>query len=205
MEDVKEEKEEVETTRAIVETTNQVSLDSENPFKHAKFEYDATDKSLKEQAKDFVDLAATSKAVEDVALVNKITDYKKEELETGAATSLKEEQVKSSEAEKALQKANYGTYEGIAELIGLKKPLPNKMLCALMYILIPFLVVYYFVVGLITGLVNITMDCINAVVTRFAEFTKPAKKIILFILIVAASAGAIALLLWGLNAIWKWW
>lgn len=149
-----------------------------------KLELDKT-KSLKEQAKDVVDLAATSKAVQDEKLVDDITNLKKEELKTNAESSLKEEQVKSKETEKKLQEANYGVYNGIATLIGLKKPLPNPMLKALMWILSPFLVLYYFIIGLITGIINITMDCINSIVIRFAEFTKPAKKIILFVLLLA--------------------
>lgn len=155
-----------------------------------KFELDKT-KSLKEQAKDVVDLAATSKAVQDDKLVNDITNFKKEELKTSAESSLKEEQVKSKEAEKKLQEANYGVYNGIAILIGLKKPLPNPMLKALMWILAPFLVLYYFIIGLLTGIINITMDCINSIVVRFAEFTKPARKIILFILLLSVAISII--------------
>lgn len=156
-------------------------------------------KSVKEQAKDIVNLAATAKAVEDEHLVDDITNLKKEELKQSAETSLKEEHIKSKESEKKLQEANYGTYEGIAELIGLKKPLPNRMLKCLMFILMPFLILYYTIIGLITGIINITMDCVNAVVLRFAEFTKPAKKIILFLLTVFIVAMIVLTILFFLR------
>lgn len=144
------------------------------------FELDRS-KSVTEQAKDLVGLAATSRAVEDEELVENITEKKKDELKTAADTSLKQEQVRSSETEKQLQTANYGIYEGIADLIGLKKPLPNKMLKALMFILIPLLIVYYTIVGFITGVINVTMDCVNAITERFAAFTKSARKVIIFV------------------------
>ena len=44
----------------------------------------------------------------------------------------------------------------------------------------------YLVIGLIAGLINVTMDCVNSIVTRFAEFTKPARQVIKFLLIVLA-------------------
>ena len=53
--------------------------------------------------------------------------------------------------------------------------------------------------GLITGIINITMDCVNAVVLRFAEFTKPAKKIILFLLTVFIVAMIVLTILFFLR------
>lgn len=137
-------------------------------------------KSVKEQAKDIVQLAATQEAVKDEELVKDITELKKDELRESASTSLKEEQVKSAHTEKELQHAKYGVYEGIADYIGLKKALPEKMLHALMYILMPLLIIYYVIVGFVTGIINISMDCLNAITERFAQFTKPGKKVIIF-------------------------
>ena len=163
-----------------------------NLDKSIKVELDKS-KTVKEQAQDLVELAATMKAVEDDSLVSDITGLKKEELKQNAETSLKQEHIKSKESEKKLQEASYGVYEGIADLIGLKKPLPNKMLKVLMFILMPLLICYYSVMGLITGIINVTMDCVNSVVVRFAEFTKPAKKIILFLLVLFL-CGSVALI-----------
>ena len=142
-------------------------------------------KSVKDQAKDLVEVASTAKAVEDEQLVNDLTELKKKELLEGAQSNVKEEQAKGAHAEKNLQDANYGVYSGIADLIGLKKPLPNATLKALMVILQPILVVYYVIVGFITGVINITMDCINAITERFVDFTKNAKRVIIAAFIVA--------------------
>lgn len=162
------------------------------------FELDKS-KSVAEQAEDLVNLAATAKAVEDEKLVNDITSLKKEELKTSAETKAKEKTAESKKSEKKLQEANYGVYEGIADLIGLKKPLPNKMLNALMWILIPFLIIYYVAVGFVTGIINITMDCVNAIVIRFAEFTKPAKTVIIFVMILLLAATIILVILFLLR------
>lgn len=171
-----EEVKEIEQTSDEKQDTSVVKIPVN---KELHFELDKT-KTVTEQAKDLVGLAATSKAVEDETLVEDITKTKKEELKLAAETSRKEEEVKSSKTEKALQDANYGIYSGIADLIGLKKPLPNRMLKVLMFILMPLLVIYYTVFGFITGIINVTMDCVNAVTERFAAFTKPAKKVIIF-------------------------
>lgn len=158
-----------------------------------------TNKTVADQAQDLVDLAATSKAVEDEKLVDDITAIKKEELKIHAETRAKEKTAESKKSEKKLQEATYGVYEGIADLIGLKKPLPNKMLKSLMWILIPFLILYYFMVGLITGIINITMDCVNAIVIRFAEFTKPARNVIVFVLITFLAGSIIIVILFLLK------
>ncbi|MBR2883092.1 MAG: hypothetical protein IKB96_12290 [Prevotella sp.] len=84
-----------------------------------KFELDK-DKTYTEQAKDLVGVIATQKAVEDEELVRDITETKKEELRTGADANLKEEQAKAKTAEKNLQEANYGVYEGVATYAGVK-------------------------------------------------------------------------------------
>ena len=154
-------------------------------------------KSAGHQAKELVSAAATAKAIQDQELVENITSLKKDELKANAESSLKEELTKSKEAESKLQAANYGVYEGIADLIGLKKPLPNGMLKILMLILMPLLIAYYVVFGVFTGIINITMDCVNAIVSRFAEFTKPARKVIIFVAIVAA-IGLTFFVVWSL-------
>ena len=182
-EKVEETKEEPKQQVVAADDTNKnIGHVIEVPKTDIHFELDKT-KSVTEQAKDLVGLAATSNAVRDEGLVENITEKKKEELKTAADTALKTEQVKSSTTEKELQEANYGVYQGIADLIGLKKPLPNKMLKALMLILQPLLIVYYVIIGFITGIINVTMDCINAVTERFATFTKVARKIIIFVAI----------------------
>lgn len=142
-------------------------------------------KSVSEQAEDMVEAAATAAAVEDDELVQDLTDIKKDELKHGFEAKLKRKQSESANAETELQKANYGNYQGIAELIGLKKPLPNATLKALMLILQPILVVYYAVVGSVTGIINITMECVNSIAERFVEFTKSAKKIIVIVFLIA--------------------
>ena len=94
-------------------------------------------KSLKEQVKEVVDYAAANEAVKDDKFVGDLANLKKEELNQAAQSSLKEEQVKGKEVEKKLQIADFGTYDGIASLIGLKKELPSKTLKILMFFLQP--------------------------------------------------------------------
>ena len=61
-----------------------------------------TNKTVADQAQDLVDLAATSKAVEDEKLVNDITAIKKEELKIHAETRAKEKTAESKKSEKKL-------------------------------------------------------------------------------------------------------
>jgi len=145
-------------------------------------------KSLKEQVKEVVDYAAANEAVKDGKFVDNLANLKKEELTTSAESSLKEEQVKGKEVEKKLQIADFGTYDGIANLIGLKKELPSKTLKVLMFLLQPLLIVFWVIFGGITGIINIIMDCVNSIMVRFAELAKPARKVLFFLIILGVVA-----------------
>lgn len=163
-----------------------------------EFEVDKT-KSYTEQAKDIVGALATQKAVEDDKLVDTITDIKKEELTESATAYLKEEKVKAKDAEKKLNAANYGIFEGVATYAGIKKPLPAKMQKILFTILGGLQTFFLVLIGLPTSIITIIADCIDAIVKKLSSIAKSAKYLVLVLL----AGGAVAIIVWIIIAILK--
>ena len=110
-----------------------------------KMEID-TKKSYGEQAKEAVDFLATKNAIADEKLGDELTQKKKEELKTSAEASLQKEKAKAKLAEVEIQKAEYGTFEGVATYAGIKKPLPQKyqtiLFAILMFAQAPFQILF---------------------------------------------------------------
>ena len=152
-----------------------------------KFELDK-DKTYTEQAKDLVGVIATQKAVEDEELVKDITETKKEELRTGADANLKEEQAKAKTAEKSLQEANYGVYEGVAIYAGVKKPLPKEMQKVLFSILSFFQIVVLIIVGTPTSIISILADCVDSIFKKLSSIAKSARVLVVSLLVIGAVA-----------------
>jgi hypothetical protein len=169
----------------------------ENPIKPTapefKFEVNPS-KEFSEQAKDYVGILATQKAVEDDELVDDITEKKKEELKHDADARLKSEQAESKQADIKLQEANYGVYSGVATYAGIKKPLPNKyqgfLFFILIWIQIPILVFF----GGITSAINIICDCVNTIVEKLSSIAKSARILVLSLLGLGGIAGVIYLI-----------
>lgn len=150
-----------------------------------------SEKSYTDQAKDFVGMLATQKAVQDEKLVDDITEKKKEELKHNAEAHLKSEQAESKQADIKLQEANYGVYEGVANYAGIKKPLPNKfqkiIFIVLLCIQFPFLAVF----GGLTSILTISMDCADVLMKKMSNIAKSARVLVLSLL----GAGAITLVI----------
>lgn len=180
MDDIKE-------IRAVVKKNEgQPSIiDTEVP--KLKVELDK-DKTYTEQAKDLVGVMATQKAIEDEDLVKDITEAKKEELRTGADANLKEEQAKAKTAEKTLQEANYGVYEGVATYAGVKKPLPKGMQRVLFSILSFFQIVVLILVGTPTSIINILADCVDSIFKKLSSIAKSARVLVVSLLVIGAAA-----------------
>ena len=174
----------------LVEHKSTPSFEIEKP--EMKVEVD-TSKSVAEQAKDFVGALATKNAVEDESLQQALTEKKKEELLHDAAAHLKDEKAESRKADKKLQEANYGVFEGVANYAGIKKPLPDKMQRVLFSILSAIQVIFLIVLGLPTSIVNIIADCVNSIVTKLSEISKAAKVLVLSLLTLAG-VGAVVYL-----------
>lgn len=171
---------------------------AEVPKALPEFEVDKS-KSYTEQAKDIVGALATQKAVEDDKLVDTITDIKKEELTESATANLKEEKVKAKDAEKKLNAANYGIFEGVATYAGIKKPLPAKMQKILFTILGGLQTFFLVLIGLPTSIITIIADCIDAIVKKLSSIAKSAKYLVLVLL----AGGAVAIIVWIIIAILK--
>lgn len=180
MEDIKE-------IRAVVKKNEEQPsiIDTEVP--KLKVELDK-DKTYTEQAKDLVGVMATQKAIEDEDLVKDITEAKKEELRTGADANLKEEQAKAKTAEKTLQEANYGVYEGVATYAGVKKPLPKGMQRVLFSILSFFQIVVLILVGTPTSIINILADCVDSIFKKLSSIAKSARVLVVSLLVIGAVA-----------------
>lgn len=141
-------------------------------------------KSYSEQAKDLVGVMATQNAINDDGLVDDVTDKKKEELKANASANLKQEQAKAKHADKTLQEANYGVYEGVATYAGVKKPLPQGMQNVLFVILAMFQIVVLILVGVPTSIINIIADCIDSVIKKLASIAKSARILVISLLII---------------------
>ena len=180
MDDIKE-------IRAVVKKNEEQPsiIDTEVP--KLKVELDK-DKTYTEQAKDLVGVMATQKAIEDEDLVKDITEAKKEELRTGADANLKEEQAKAKTAEKTLQEANYGVYEGVATYAGVKKPLPKGMQRVLFSILSFFQIVVLILVGTPTSIINILADCVDSIFKKLSSIAKSALVLVVSLLVIGAVA-----------------
>lgn len=180
MDDIKE-------IRAVVKKNEEQPsiIDTEVP--KLKVELDK-DKTYTEQAKDLVGVMATQKAIEDEDLVKDITEAKKEELRTGADANLKEEQAKAKTAEKTLQEANYGVYEGVATYAGVKKPLPKGMQRVLFNILSFFQIVVLILVGTPTSIINILADCVDSIFKKLSSIAKSARVLVVSLLVIGAVA-----------------
>lgn len=180
MDDIKE-------IRAVVKKNEERPsiIDTEVP--KLKVELDK-DKTYTEQAKDLVGVMATQKAIEDEDLVKDITEAKKEELRTGADANLKEEQAKAKTAEKTLQEANYGVYEGVATYAGVKKPLPKGMQRVLFSILSFFQIVVLILVGTPTSIINILADCVDSIFKKLSSIAKSARVLVVSLLVIGAVA-----------------
>lgn len=180
MDDIKE-------IRAVVKKNEEQPsiIDTEVP--KLKVELDK-DKTYTEQAKDLVGVMATQKAIEDEDLVKDITEAKKEELRTGADANLKEEQAKAKTAEKTLQEANYGVYEGVATYAGVKKPLPKRMQRVLFNILSFFQIVVLILVGTPTSIINILADCVDSIFKKLSSIAKSARVLVVSLLVIGAVA-----------------
>lgn len=180
MDDIKE-------IRAVVKKNEEQPsiIDTEVP--KLKVELDK-DKTYTEQAKDLVGVMATQKAIEDEDLVKDITEAKKEELRTGADANLKEEQAKAKTAEKTLQEANYGVYEGVATYAGVKKPLPKGMQRVLFSILSFFQIVVLILVGTPTSIINILADCVDGIFKKLSSIAKSARVLVVSLLVIGVVA-----------------
>lgn len=152
-------------------------VSEKQPIDHLKIKIDNT-KSFEEQAQDVATVIATTKALEDEGLVKQITDLKKDELTETAEANVKKSKAKSQDAEKELQTALFGVYEGLASYMGLKRDLPKLMLKVLMFFVQPILGLLLLICGLVVGTINILMDGVNSIAEKFATLSEITKRIV---------------------------
>lgn len=165
-----------------------------------KFEFKPNEeRSLKEQAKDFVGSMAVSNAVKDEELVEDLTEKAKEELKESATATLKEERAKNKQADISLQSAEYGVFEGVATYAGIKKPLPKKMQAILFVILSAIQTLFLVLIGTPVSIINILADCIDSVVKKLSSIAKSSMWLVLILLI--AMAVAITLVILKKNSV----
>lgn len=150
-------------------------------------------KSVNEQAKEAVDVLMVKEAIADEKTVIELAEHKKTELKSRAEANAKQEKAKSTESEIALQKAEFGIYDGIADYAGIKKSLPKKMQKILMVPLQIIVGILLFIFGSIASAVNVVLDCVNAIMIRFSTLSESSKKVVknsaLFLLICGGIAG----------------
>ena len=136
-------------------------------------------KSYGEQAKEYVDVLATKNAILDEQLGDKLTEKKKQELETNADTNLKKEKAKAKMAEAEVQSAEFESYGGVATYAGIKKPLPNKMQKILFTALAFIQMILLLIVSIPTSIINILSDAINSVIDKLSKIAKSARILVL--------------------------
>lgn len=148
-------------------------------------------KPIDEQAKQIIDILTTRKALENEGLGQSLVDNKIEELKQNSEKQLKAGQVENKKAEKELQEADYGVFNGVATYAGIKKPLPLKyqkfLFVLLMIIQVPFQIIF----GSVTSVITICADCIDTVVGKLSSIAKSARVLVLSIIVLALIIGAI--------------
>ena len=137
---------------------------------------------LEERAKDHIGAVATLRAIQDQAVVDEITDKKKEELRQSATAHLIQERAESKSAEIRLQEANYGVYAGVASYAGIKKPLPQYMQKIIFVFLSILQCICLIFLGSFTSVINIIAEQIDSVVKRLSSIAKSAKILVLSLL-----------------------
>lgn len=187
MEEIKERAEKEIKEKKELELAPKIEMPTLKP------ELDKT-KDFSEQAKDFVGVLATAKAIEDEKLVKKVAEHKKEELESKADADKKIELAKNKRAETDLQESLFGIYEGVASYAGIKRALPQKMLTAIMWVLQPVIGILLIIFGLLAGTINVVMDAVNSIVEKFATFAEHTQRIIKALLWIALSVGFVWIL-----------
>lgn len=128
-------------------------------------------KPVDEQVKEYVNALAMEKAVQNQELVNKLTEAKKDQLESNAQADLKAEQTN-------LQRAEYDVYEGIATYAGIKKPLPKKYQRFLFTLYMIALFPFQLVVGTVFCIVNFFADCVDNFMQKMSSIARSARVLV---------------------------
>lgn len=183
-----------ELDEIISQRANAIIENNENA-EIKEFEFKPNEeKSLKDQAKDFVGAMAVQQAVKDTELVEDLTEKAKEELIENATANLKEEKAKSKQADISLQSAEYGVFEGVATYAGIKKPLPKKMQAILFVILSIIQTAFLIIIGTPISIINILADCIDSVVKKLSTIAKSSMWLVL-VLLIALIVGIVLIIL----------
>ena len=140
-------------------------------------------KPYSDQAKDYVSVRATEKAISDEDLAKSVTDRKKAEIMNFAEASLKKEEAENKKADILLQEANYGVYNGVATYAGIKKPLPQRMQSILFTILSVIQTILLIAIGLPISAINIIADSVDSVVKKLETLTHSARWIVIGVII----------------------
>jgi Fe2+ transport system protein B len=158
-------------------------------------------KSINEQAKEAVDVLMVKEAISDKKTVGELAEHKKTELKSRAEANAEQEKTKSTESKIALQKAEFGIYDGIADYAGIKKSLPKQMQKILMIPLQIIVGILLFIFGSIASAINVILDCVNAIMLRFSTLTESSKKFVKNFTFFLLVCGGLAALYLGIKAI----
>jgi hypothetical protein len=185
----------VEELDEIINQRANAIIENNDNAEIKEFEFKPNEeKSLKDQAKDFVGAMAVQQAVKDTELVEDLTEKAKEELIENATANLKEEKAKSKQADISLQSAEYGVFEGVATYAGIKKPLPKKMQAILFVILSIIQTAFLIIIGTPISIINILADCIDSVVKKLSTIAKSSMWLVL-VLLIALIVGIVLIIL----------
>ena len=125
-------------------------------------------------------------AVGDEALMESLSQAKKQEFIQSASANLKREEAENKKADIELQEANFGVNSGVAAYAGIKKALPQRMQTVLFTILSAVQLLVVIVIGVPVSIFNIFLDSVDSAVLRLGNVTKSARILVLAVLGISA-------------------
>ena len=189
------ESETVGNDKALVEQQGQAVSLGEYTVDKIKARVDEN-KSFEEQVEDFAAVQATMAALKDEGTQDILTQQKKSQLIDNADVKVKKAKEQVIQAETEIQKAKREKYQLLFDTFGVSDHIPDWLLKVLMVIFVPPYVLFVLFIGVPTGLVRYTTDCIDGILVRYDKADpahKPKIKVTVWVLLVLIVVGAICL------------
>ena len=126
-------------------------------------------KSFEEQAETIASAMTVASAVQDDETRQTLIDAKSEELKIKAKTKVTEKQAEATNAVTKKQKSEREKFSTILETFGIYRHLPRLFLYPLVVILHIVYGVFVLAIGIPTGAIKYTVDCLDGIFIRYDE------------------------------------
>ena len=136
--------------------------------------------SFEEQAETIASAMTVASAVQDEGTRQTLIDAKSEELKIKAKTKVTEKQAEATNAVTKKQKSEREKFSTILETFGIYRHLPRVFLYPMLVILHIVYGLFVLAIGIPTGAIKYTVDCLDGIFIRYDEVEdkrKPKVKI----------------------------